>query len=121
MKHLVLLANSTDDTVYFMNTESERDNLALKPLHAATEIRFDIPDNSDSDKYFSEHHMEIRNSKEEPLYSIWCDDNNNYALMYCKGREWSDSDKVPGYSDGGNGISIGLVLNADSSLSAVVV
>lgn len=117
MKYLVVLLNNTDDVIHFINTEHSGDNQSLAARDAfRTKVHFDIPDNSESSRYFDEHHMEILDSNNQPLFSFWSDDDNDYKLKCCKKRDWQNTIDIPGYSDGGNYATVGIILNEDNTL-----
>lgn len=127
MKYLVVLLNNTNTKIKFVNRENEGDNQTVGPNEAfRTDVHFSIPDNSESSRYFDEHHMEIQtfnNGKDEKdgtetLYSFWADDNDDYKLKFCNGINHNNIQSLPGYSEGGNHATVGIMLNADTTLSA---
>lgn len=117
MKYLVVLFNNTNDVIHFVNTEHDGDKQTLAAREAfRTKVHFCIPDNSESSKYFDDHHMEILDSNNAPLFSFWSDDSSDHKLKCCKKRDWQNTIDVPGYSDGGNSATVGIILNEDNTL-----
>lgn len=116
-KYLVAFYNGTDDTVKFVNKEHSGDNKTVPAGGMfTTDVHFNVPDNSNSEKYFDAHHMEIQTSDGTSIFSFWDDDSNDYILKYCKGKNWEGSTNVMGgYNPKGNEKDIGIVVTGSNS------
>ena len=77
--------------------------------------QFNIPDNSDACNYWSYEHSEIQVSG-SAIFSFWDDDDDNYKLKYIQGNNCSTTPiYMPGYYDGGNGATVGIVVSGSES------
>ena len=111
-KYLVAFYNGTNETIKFVNTEHSGDDKTLPPSSMfTTAVHFNIPDNSDPEKYFDDHHMEIQNAAGAAIFSFWDDDDNEYIIKYCNGTNWKAGiNTMPGYNPPGNETDVGIVL-----------
>lgn len=109
-KSLTVFFNDTDDSIKFKNVQTGY----VKELGSHTMFRtakwFSIPDNSNSEKYFNGHHMEIQQEDGKPILSFWDNDDNNFILYCCQGTDWRNPTLMQGYNDGGDDIVVGIVL-----------
>lgn len=109
-KYLVALYNDTDETIHFINTEHLKDDQWLSGQSMfTTKVHFNIPDNSDSSKYFNQHHMELQKQDGTPIFSFWDNDDTEYVMYYCDGTDWKNANAMPGYNPAGNETDIGIV------------
>ena len=116
-KFLVAFYNGTDAPIRFVNVETSRDNKTVPARGMfTTKVHFNVPDNSDSSKYFKDHHMEIQTSDGTPIFSFWDDDGDSYLLKYCKSTNWQGSTAdMSGYNPKGNEMDIGIVVTGSNS------
>jgi hypothetical protein len=111
-QYMVVFYNNTNNPVKFVNTETNwKTNLNAGEMFR-TDTRFNIPDNSDSSKWFDTHHMEVQDGSDKPLFSFWDDDGDDYKLKYCRQRNWQRSTAdMPGFFDGGNEATVGMIVS----------
>lgn len=115
-KLLVMFYNNTNETIKFVNKEDTGNNQTLNPNQLFTTANhFNIPDNSNSREYFDKHHMEVQDSKSNPIFSFWDDDDDKYRIKYCKGINWNIEEFMPGYNEKGDNINVGIVLTGSSA------
>jgi hypothetical protein len=115
-KYLVAFYNNTDETILFRNLECAANNRTLSPQSMfTTKVHFNIPDNSDSSRYFDEHHMELQREDGTPIFSFWDDDDAKYVMYYCKTRDWRSALSMPGHNPSGDRIDIAIVLTGSST------
>lgn len=115
-KYLVAFYNNTDETVLFKNLEDSGNNRTLSPQSMfTTKVHFNIPDNSDSSKYFNEHHMEVQKEDGTVISSFWDDDDAKYVMHCCKGTDGGNALSMSGYNPGGDQIDIALVLTGSGT------
>ncbi len=108
---LVVFLNNTNGAISFVNKETESDNQNLDPSEMfRTQNHFNIPDCS-SQKYFAEHHMEVRDTAGNVLFSFWDNDHEDYKLMCCNKNDYTTAKDMPGYNDGGNNATVGIVVS----------
>lgn len=112
-QYLVVLYNNTNNPINFVNTEDESGNNVKLNTGAMfrTADPFNIPDNSNPSQYFSQHHMEVQDISGNALFSFWDNDNQNYNLMYCEQTTWKNALPMPGFDNGGNGATVGIVVS----------
>ncbi len=108
---LVVFLNNTNGAISFVNQETESDNQNLDPSEMfRTQNHFNIPDCS-SQKYFAEHHMEVRDGAGNVLFSFWDNDHEDYKLMCCIKNDYTAAKDMLGYNDGGNNATVGIVVS----------
>jgi len=126
---LVVLFNSTSVPLQFVNMEDSSNNQLVQPGQMfRTDTHFNIPDMSNCQQYFAQHHMEIQSSGSGPtttFFSFWDDDKSNYQLQYCVGTKCSPAppqttpSPMPGYSNGGNNATVGIVVTGTAPNYAI--
>lgn len=110
-QRLVVFYNQTNGPVTFENVQTKwKKNLDTGEMFR-TDTYFDVPDNSDSSEYFKDHHMEIKDGDGQAIFSFWDNDDDNYKLFYCNGIDWNKAQEIPGYKDGGNNATIGVIVS----------
>jgi hypothetical protein len=115
-KLLVLMYNNTPTSVALVNTEDSSNDQTLSGGQLLrTQDHYNVPDNSDSSKYFAQHHMEIRDSLGQTQLSFWDDDSNNYILYCCQGVNYANTTTVmQGGNITGNNIPVALVISQNA-------
>lgn len=114
-KYLVAVYNNTEETIRFVNFEDQANNQTLPPQSMFTTANhFNIPDNSNSEKYFPTHHMELQQDDNGTIFSFWDNDNEGYTLYYCEGTDYPNSSLMNGYNPSGNKIDVAIVLTGSS-------
>lgn len=76
-----------------------------------------IPNNSNSSKYFDEHHISIMFPAGTAVpvgWSFWADDNHDFVLQYCEGKDWQKSTRgtMPGGSKGGDDAEVVIFVHS---------
>lgn len=112
-KYLVALFNNTDENIQFVNRENSADDQNMQPQSMfTTDVHFNIPDNSDSAKYFNDHHMSLQIAGGETLFSFWDDDDRDYKLFCCTGTDWEHTTTdMPGSYPKGDRVDVAIVLS----------
>ncbi|MBS1856439.1 MAG: hypothetical protein JST11_13815 [Acidobacteria bacterium] len=104
----------------FINTEDSGNNQTVPPLSMfRTQQHFNIPDMSDCGEYFQAHHMEVQSVDGTPIFSFWDNDDANYALCCCSGRNCTSGTNMPGYFDGGNNATVGIMISQPTGAYAI--
>jgi hypothetical protein len=115
-KKLVAVHNYTDKDVWLSGRDGNvywQMQAALKKgKHDFSENPLNIPDNSDSSKYFEEHHISVNIAEENKTLhsrSFWDDDWDNYKIKYCYEENWSNGIyNMDGGDKGGDGTPVVL-------------
>lgn len=117
-KKLVSIHNNTDRDIWLDGRDGEASWVAQQPLKKGKH-KFDqnIPDNSDSSKYFEKHHITLSTTDGKNTtssFSFWDDDDDDFKIKYCEGGNWSAGTKnMPGGDKGGDGTPIVLHVSED--------
>jgi hypothetical protein len=116
-KLLVAIYNATNSTLTLTNTEDSSNTLSIiANSFVRMQNSYNVPDNSDSSKYFAAHHMQIQDTNNQPLLSFWDDDSNNYYLFFCDGTNWQQTAaEMPGGNIAGDGLPVGLIITETKS------
>ena len=83
-----------------------------KGKHDFSSNPINIPDNSDSSKYFEKHHINVSIMEGNNMLqsnSFWDDDWDQYKIKYCYGKDWSrTTNNMEGGDKGGDGTPVVL-------------
>lgn len=119
-KRVVAVQNHTDEKVYISGRASGKTykdfpdpNIAIgKGRHA---MEFDIPDNSDSAKYWNDNNISVlvMNQYQNLLdyITFWDDDYDNFKIKYCKQKgipQPADTRLMRGGDQGGNRAKVAI-------------
>ena len=113
-KQLAAIHNHTDYEISYQRNASTKPTIAgpqggLRWARGNYPIDFEIPDNSDSKKYFNDNHLHLTltdpaTRKVYRSFSIWDDDWNDYKINFCEDTNWQAGFKtMRGGDHGKNG------------------
>lgn len=119
-KRLVAVHNYTDKKVILDSRRNEKHSAVgwqqefapkLKTELQSANPMYDIPDNSDSGKYFNSHRVDVYitnpRSGDLPDFCYWNDDRDDYKIKYCREVHWQTGTSVmPDGEQGGDGSRI---------------
>ena len=139
-KYLAAFYNNTNEKILFVNYEDRNNDQTVAPGSMfTTKPLFNIPDNSNSAEYFSDHHMEVQNAaNNQVIFSFWDADvrdislkgaakdvkqgsvsleglKKDFTICYCQAIDWmSTQKKMPGFNPSGNNIKVAIVLSGSN-------
>jgi hypothetical protein len=113
---LVALYNDTEIDIRFVNKEHAGDNKIVyrqSVLIPHSPPHYNIPDNSDSAKYFDQHHMELQDAHGRVLFSFWDDDHEDFLIKCCQGVDWKNTTMLMPNTPSGNDKNVMVVIRTE--------
>ena len=112
---LVVAYNNTNTPLTFLNYDGSTMPVNTVSIAAGqmfrTDKTFNIPDDSNPPEFYKAQHWAVQDNLNNVLFSFWDNDDDHYNLRYCAGANWEKAQYMPGFFDGGNKATVGIVVS----------